>query len=166
MMISEKLARAMVEQVGRELGASHQYVNLAAHFDRESLPQLAAFFYRQAEEEREHAMKFVHYVAEAGGAVAVPAVPAPQAGVDSPEAAAALALEWEQEVTRQINALMAQAIAEDDYLAQDFLRWFVNEQLEEVTTMEALLTTIRRAGPNGLLLVEAYLARRGDPHGD
>ena len=75
-----------------------------------------------------------------------------------------LSVEWENEVTRQIRTLMDQAVKENDYLAQDFLRWFINEQLEEVTTMEALLKVIQRAGPDGLLFVESYIAGLGDPH--
>jgi ferritin len=146
MLISEKLAHAMNEQIGRELGASNQYVNIATYFDSESLPELAAFFYRQADEERMHAMKFVHYI------------------VESAEHAAKLSLEWELEVTDQINTLMNMAIEEKDHIAQDFLRWFVNEQLEEVSTMDELLAVIRRAGESGLLFVEEYLVRRGDPH--
>jgi ferritin len=166
MLISEKLNKAMNEQVGRELGASNQYVNIAAYFDAESLPQLAALFYRQADEERLHAMKFVHYVADAGGKVAVPAVTAPKPDIGSAENAAKLSLEWEMEVTRQINSLMDLAIQESDHIAQDFLRWFVTEQLEEVSTMDELLSVIRRAGPTGLLFVEDYLARRPDSHAE
>jgi ferritin len=164
MLISESLASAMNEQVGRELGASSQYVNIATYFDAESLPQLAAFFYRQADEERMHAMKFVHYIVEAGGKVAVPGVAEPTAEIGSAEKAAELSLQWELEVTNQINALMKLAADEGDYIAQDFLRWFVNEQLEEVSTMDELLSVIRRAGSGGLLFVEDYLVRRGDPH--
>jgi bacterioferritin B len=155
MMISEKLAQAMSAQVGRELGASLQYVAIATYFDQETLPKLAAFFYRQAAEEHEHAMKFVHYVSGAA---------APRHDIGSAEVAAKLSLEWEQEVTAQIKALMDQAVKEGDYLAQDFLRWFVNEQLEEVTTMESLLKVIQRAGPNGLLFVESYVGGLGEPH--
>src|SRR3989304_1872315 len=99
MLISEKLNQAMNEQVGREFGASNQYVNIAAYFDAESLPQLAAFFYRQADEERMHARKFVHYMADAGGQVAVPPVAAPKADIGSAENAVKLSLEWEMEVT-------------------------------------------------------------------
>jgi ferritin len=165
MMISEKLAQSMSAQVGRELAASLQYVAIATYFDRESLPKLAGFFYRQATEEHEHAMKFVHYVSGAGGKVMIPAVDAPRHDVSSAEAAAQLSLEWEREVTAQIKALMDQAVKETDYLAQDFLRWFISEQLEEVTTMESLLKVIQRAGPSGLLFIESYVAGMADPHG-
>lgn len=164
MLISDTLAKEINAQVGRELGASNQYINIAAYFDSDSLPELAAFFYRQADEERMHAMKFVHYIVEAGGQVAVPAVDQPLAKIESAEHAAQLSLDWELEVTRQINHLMEIAVGEQDFIAQDFLRWFVNEQLEEVSTMDELLSVIRRAGEGGLLLVEDYLVRRGDPH--
>lgn len=163
-MISDKLAEAMSAQIGRELGASNQYLALATYFEREMLPKLAAFFYRQAAEEHEHAMKFVHFVSGAGGKVVLPAVEAPRHDIGSAEMAAKLSLDWENEVTRQIHSLMEQAVRENDYLAQDFLRWFINEQLEEVTTMETLLKVIQRAGPNGILFVESYVAGLGDPH--
>ena len=161
MMISEKLAGAMSAQVGHELAASNQYVAIASYFERESLESLAKFFYRQAAEENEHAMKFVHYVTAAGGTVVIPAIEAPRADIASAEMAVKLSLDWENEVTRQVKALMDQAVKETDYLAQGFLRWFVDEQLEEVTTMETLLKVIQRAGPNGLLWVESYVAKRG-----
>ncbi|HET7010926.1 MAG TPA: ferritin [Anaerolineales bacterium] len=164
MLISERLAAAMSEQVGRELGASNQYAALGAYFDAEALDELATFFYRQSDEERMHAMKFLHYVADAGGKVVIPAVPAPKSDIDSAETAAKLALDWELEVTREINALMDIAVQEKDHIAHGFLEWFANEQLEEVNTMNELHAVIRRAGKDGLLLVEQYLARRGDPH--
>ena len=161
MLISEKLAEAFNGQAGRELAASNQYINIATYFDVESLPELAAFFYRQSDEERMHAMKFVHYVAEAGGNVAIPAIQAPPGGIKTAEQAAKMALDWELEVTRQINGLMDLAIKENDHIAQDFLRWFVTEQLEEVSSMDRLLSVIRRAGEAGLLMVEQYLSRAG-----
>jgi ferritin len=162
MLISEKLAKAMSDQVGRELGAANQYTAIAAYFDGEGLPELASFFYRQSDEERLHAMKFVHYIADAGGRVVIPAVPAPQSSIDSAETAARMSLDWELEVTKQINGLMDMAIQEKDHIAHAFLEWFVNEPLEEVSTMQELLSVVRRAGKDGLLFVEQYLARRGD----
>jgi len=161
MLASQNLIDALNEQIGREMGASLQYVNIAAYFDGESLAQLAAFFYRQGEEERQHAMKFVSFVVDAGGAVAVPAIPAAKSGFTSAEEAVALSLAWEEEVTRQIYALVELARAESNYIALRFLDWFVNEQLEEVTTMGDLLSVVRRAGEANLLQVEDYLARQG-----
>ena len=158
MLISKELEQAINEQIGREFGASLQYVNIAAYFDSDNLPTLAVFFYRQAEEERMHAMKFAHYVVDAGGQVRVPAIEQPKADFASAEEAAGLALEWEQEVTRQINDLMDLAIAQKDHIAQDFLRWFVTEQLEEVSTMDTLLSIVRRSKDN-ILFADDYLAR-------
>ncbi len=162
MLISKELEGAINEQIGREFGASLQYVNIAAYFDSESLPQLAAFFYRQAEEEKEHAMKFVHYVIEAGGQVRIPPVGGPRFEFGSAHDAVHAALTWELEVTQQINRLMDIAVEQKDYIGQDFLRWFVTEQLEEVSTMDTLLKIVDRAG-NNLLWVEDFLARNPLP---
>ncbi len=162
MLISEKLNAAVNAQIGREFCASNQYLAIAAYFDRETLPELAKFFYRQSDEERMHGLKFLHYAVDTAGKAAIPAVEAPQTNIGSALAAAELSLKWELEVTRQINALMDQAVKEGDFLAQDFLRWFVNEQLEEVSSMEDLVSVIKRAGEGGLLLVEDYLMRRGE----
>jgi ferritin len=160
MLISDKMNAAINEQVGHEFGASLQYVAIAAYFDSDNLPELAAHFYRQAEEERDHAMRFVNYVVDAGGKVAIPAVPAPKSGFASAEEAVKLSVDWELTVTKQINALVDLAIKETDHTTQNFLQWFVTEQLEEVSSMERLLSMIRRAGAN-LLFVEDYLARQG-----
>jgi ferritin len=137
---------------------------LATYFDREGLPELAAFFYRQSDEERMHAMKMAHFVTDAGGTVSVPAVAQPSGDIESTESAAQMALDWEMEVTGQINNLMDIAIQEKDHIAQSFLRWFVDEQLEEVTTMDELLSVIKRAGEDRLQFVEEYIVRTGDPH--
>jgi bacterioferritin B len=158
MLISKELEQAINEQIGREFGASLQYINVATYFDSDALPQLAAFFYRQAEEEKMHALKFVHYIVDAGGQVRIPAIAASKADFSSAEEAVQLGKDWEVEVTRQINNLMRISVEQNDYIAQQFLAWFVTEQLEEVSTMDTLLHTVRRAKEN-LLLVEEYLAR-------
>jgi bacterioferritin B len=158
MLISKELAAAINEQVGHELLASHQYANIAAYFESLALKKLAAMFYKQSEEEREHAMKFVHYVAETGGNVAIPAVSAPKAAFKNVEEAIQLSLDWELEVTRRINDLMTLAISQKDYLGQDFLRWFVTEQLEEVSTMDNMLKIVKQAGERNMIMLEAYLS--------
>jgi ferritin len=163
MLISKELNQAMNNQIGSELGASNQYIKIAAFFENENLPDLAAFFFRQSDEERMHAMKFVHYVLEAGGEVSIPAIGATAAGIQTAEEAVQMALDWEMEVTRQINALMDLAIKQSDHIGQSFLQWFVTEQLEEVSTMDQLLGVVRRAGEQ-LLFVEQYVSRLPDPH--
>jgi len=161
MLISETMNSAINAQIGNEFGASLQYVSIAAYFDHESLPALAAHFYQQADEERLHAMKFVHYVLDAGGEVVIPAIPAPKPDFASAEEAVALSLDWEETVTEQIGALADLAMKESDHVTKVFLDWFVTEQLEEVSSMDTLLSIVRRAGSNGLLFVEDYLARQG-----
>ncbi len=113
-----------------------------------------------------HALKFVRYILDAGGNVEIPQIAAAPTKIESAEAAAKMALDWELEVTKQINNLIDMAIKESDHIAQEFLSWFATEQLEEVSTMDELLSVIRRAGEDGLLFVEQFVAGRGDPHAE
>jgi ferritin len=161
MLIGNRMADAINIQIGNEFGASLQYVAIAAYFGTDSLPELAAHFNRQALEERDHAMKLLNYLVDAGAEVVIPATPAPKSKFSSTEEAVQLSLDWEITVTKQINGLVDLAIKESDHLTREFLQWFVTEQLEEVSSMETLLKIVRRAGPNGLLFVEDYLARKG-----
>lgn len=154
---SDRLLAALNAQVGHELHASLQYVSIAAHFDSENLPRLAEFFYRQAEEERTHAMKFVRHVVDLGGRVRVPAIAAPKPEFASAREAVALSLQWEHTVTGQIYDLVDIAKDDRNYIAMRFLDWFVSEQLEEINTMETLLSLVERAGEENLLLVEDYI---------
>jgi ferritin len=160
MLISDKMVAAINKQIGNEFGAFLQYVAIAAYFGNESLPELSRHFNQQAMEEREHAMKFVNFVLDAGGLPEIPAIPAPQSRFSSAEEAVKLSLTWEETVTKQINGLLDQAGKENDHTSHTFLQWFVNEQLEEVSSMDMLLKIVRRAGTN-LLFVEDYLARKG-----
>lgn len=159
MLISDAMSAAINQQIGNEFGASLQYVAIAAHFDHESLSELAAHYYRQAEEERNHALRFVRYLVDAGAQVEIPAVAAPQNRFATAREAAKLALDHEVMVTQQINALVELAVQEKDHITENTLRWFVTEQLEEVHSAEALLRVVQRAGEEGLLQVEDYLAR-------
>ena len=158
---SDKLFERFNQQVGNEMGASMQYISIAAYFDHEGLGGLARFFYRQSEEEREHAMKFVNFVVDAGGPLRIPEISAPRTDFDSARAAVQAALDWEKEVTSQIYALVDVAKEESNYIALRFLDWFVDEQFEEVTTMDELLSVVERAGEGNLLAVEEYLSREG-----
>ena len=158
---SKRLTKAFTDQIQYEFGAMMQYVAIANHFTEETLPELAAFFYRQADEERTHAMKFVHFLLDVGAHVEIPEVPAPKHTFKSAEEAVALALKSEEKVTEKISQLVDLAREENHHAAQRFLDWFVVEQQEEEATMSALLKTVQRAGESGLLLVEQYLSRQG-----
>ena len=159
MLISDAMTEAMNRQIGNEFQTSMQYTAIAAWFASETLPELANKFTLQAQEERDHAAKFVDYIVDAGGTVKIPAIPAPEHTFASAEAAVQVALDSELEVTRQINELVDLAIKESDHQAQTFLQWFVNEQREEVALMDTLHKMLKRAGESGLLFVEDYLAR-------
>ncbi len=149
---------AMNQQVANEFAASQQYVAIAVYYDSETLPLLAAHFYRQAVEERNHAMMLVQYLLDADHEVAIPGVEAPQTSFTDAAAPVALALDQEKRVTQQISALVALARDEGDLVGEQFLHWFLQEQREEVSSMSDLLSVVRRAGDN-LLLVEDFLSR-------
>jgi bacterioferritin B len=160
MLTSNKVIDAINQQIGNEFGASLQYVAIAAYFSAEALPQLSQHFFRQADEEDEHALRFVNYVTDAGGHVVIPGIGAPQSTFKSAEEAIQLSLDQEVQVTHQINALVELARSENDYITINFLQWFLAEQLEEVSSMDTLLKIVQRAGDN-ILQVEEYLARVG-----
>lgn len=160
MVISETLNATLNVQIGNELGNSHQYLAVAAYFEGECLFGLAKIYFKQADEERDHAMRFVRFVLDAGGKVAIPAVPAPRCEFRSAEDAAQLAYDSEVRTTDQIYALMTMATTEKNYITMNALQWFINEQLEEVSSAETRLSVIKRAGPS-VLMVEAYLAHDG-----
>ena len=149
---------ALGEQVGHEFGASQQYVAIAVYYDAETLPQLAAHFYRQALEERNHAMMLVQYLLDAGDPVTIPGVEAPQTAFADAVAPVRLALEQERRVTAQIAGLVLLAREENDLLGEQFLGWFLQEQREEMSSMSELLAVVERASSN-LLQAEEYLAR-------
>jgi ferritin len=156
-LISRELASAFNEQIGHEFGASMQYVSIAAHFQQRQLQMLAKLFFDQSDEEKQHAMKFVKYLLDTKAELKIPAIPAPVPTFASAEAAVQAALKWEQEVTSQITGLMDLAVKQNDYIAQSFLQWFIDEQLEEVVKMDQLLSIIQQSGERNLLMVEAYL---------
>jgi ferritin len=150
---------ALNAQMGRELEAHLQYLSVSSWFDAEGLPELTKFFRTQAAEEHDHAMKFLAFIQDIGGAVAIPSLNAPKATFESAEEAVALSLDWENSVTAHIDAAMDLAVEKNDHATQVFLQWFVSEQVEEVKMMSELLQIVRRAGDLNLLLVEDYVAR-------
>ena len=145
-------------QVGYEFAASQQYVAIAVHYDAQTLPRLAAHFYRQAVEERNHAMMIVQYLLDADEPVAIPGVVEPQTEFADVVEPVRLALEQEKRVTEQISELAKLARSEGDLVGEQFLHWFLQEQREEVSSMGALLTVVERSQDN-VMLIEDFLAR-------
>jgi bacterioferritin B len=154
-------------QVGHEFAASQQYVAIAVYYDAQTLPRLAAHFYRQAVEERNHAMMIVQYLLDADERIVIPGVEAPQTDFADVVEPVRLALEQEKRVTEQISDLAKLARTEGDLVGEQFLHWFLQEQREEISSMAALLTVVERSRDN-VMLIEDFLAREvvGDEGAD
>jgi len=158
MLISKEFNKAINLQIGREMEASNQYLSIAAYFEGRYLKKLAELFFKQAAEETEHALKFVHYILDAGGQIEIPALAAPKATYASAEEAVAMSVKWETDVTRYIYDLVEITEKEKDYIGREFLNWFVTEQLEEVSSMTTLLGVVQQTGDKNLIMVEGYLS--------
>ena len=148
------------EQIGHELAASQQYLAIAVYYDDDTLPRLAAFFYAQALEERNHALMMVQYLLDAGAAAPIPGIDPPRNDFGDVVEPVALALAQERRVSDQINGLAAIAREQGDYTSEQFMQWFIKEQVEEVATMNDRLKVVERARDNPLL-AEEYIAREG-----
>jgi bacterioferritin B len=155
---SQKFVDQLNAQIGNEFTAHQQYVACAVYYDAATMPQLAAFFYRQALEERDHAMMMVRYLLDADAEVRIPGVEAPTTEFDDIVAPVELALGQERRVADQINELTALARSENDYASDQFMQWFIKEQVEEIATMSSLLTVTRRARDD-IGAIEEYVAR-------
>ena len=159
-MPAQPFVELLNEQIGHEFAASQQYLAIASYYDDETLPRLASFFYAQAMEERNHALMMVQYLLDAGAEAPIPGVAAPRNSFDDVVAPVTLALEQERRVTDQINGLAAIAREAGDYTSEQFMQWFIKEQVEEVATMSDLLKVVERARDNPLL-AEEYIVREG-----
>ena len=153
------------DQIRNEFNASHQYIATAIYFDNADLPQLAKHFYKQAVEERNHAMMIVQYFLDRDISVELSGVDAAKGQFDNAREPIALALTQEQTVTEQIVQLASTAREEGDYLGEQFMQWFLKEQVEEVASMTTLLTIADRAGAN-LFDLEDFVSREMSTVGD
>ncbi|GAA1694746.1 ferritin [Microbacterium sediminicola] len=147
----------LAEQIGHEFAASHQYVAIAVWFDNEDLPQLAKYFYRQALEERNHAMMLVQYRLDRGMTVVIPPIPEVVNDFEHMRVPLKLALAQEKTVSEQIQALFAAARAENDGLGEQAMLWFLKEQVEEVASMQTLVNVAERT--ENLFDIENFVAR-------
>jgi ferritin len=164
-MPSEVFVERLNEQVGNEFSASQQYVAAAVYYDNETMPRLAAFFYAQALEERNHAMMMLRYLLDAGADAKVPGVNAPKGGFGDLVEPVRISVEQEKKVSDQISDLAALARKEGDLASEQFLQWFIKEQVEEVASMSDLLRVVER-GRDNPLMVEEWLAREHPGSGD
>ncbi|MDX6691978.1 MAG: bacterioferritin [Solirubrobacteraceae bacterium] len=163
-MPAAAFVKRLQEQIGHEFAASQQYLAIAVYYDDETLPRLASFFFQQSLEERNHALMMVQYLLDSDERPPIPGVAEPVNSFDDVVAPVDLALAQEKRVTEQINGLAGLAREESDYTSEQFMQWFIKEQIEEVASMSDLLTVVQRAKDNPLL-VEEYLVRETPAEG-
>ena len=157
-MPSDAFIQKMNEQIGYEFAAEQQYIAIAVHYELQTLPRLATLFYKQALEERNHAMMMVQYLMDADVEVVIPGIAAPKGAFADIVEPVRVALEQERRVTGQINELAALAREASDYSSEQFMQWFIKEQIEEVASMSDLLRVVERARENPMF-AEDFLAR-------
>ena len=157
-MPAHRFVEALNAQIGNELAAHNQYLACAVHYDAETMPRMAAFFYGQALEERDHAMMMVQYLLDCDEDVVMPGVAAPVSAFADVVAPLELALAQEKRVTEQINTLLRIAREENDFASEQFMQWFIKEQVEEVAKMSDLLAVVSR-NRDDIEDIEEYVAR-------
>jgi bacterioferritin B len=158
-MPSSRFAEQLNVQIGNEFAAHQQYVAIAVHYDALTMPAMAAYFYQQALEERDHAMMMVRFLVDTDREVTIPGIDAPTSRFDDIVAPVALALDQERRVTGQIHELTRIAREENDFAAEQFMQWFIKEQVEEVAAISDLLTVVTRA-KDDIQYIEGYAAAR------
>ncbi len=161
-MPASRFVEQLNAQIGNELAAHNQYLACAIYYDALTMPRMAAFFYEQALEERGHAMMMVQYLVDTDAEVVIPGVDAPTSTFPDVVAPVELALAQERRVTDQINGLLRTAREEGDFASEQFMQWFIKEQVEEVATMSDLLAVATR-NRDDIEDIEEYVARE---HGD
>ncbi len=166
-MTAQRFVDQLNTQIGHEFSAHHQYLAVAVHYDELTMPQMASFFYAQAREERTHAMMMVRYLLDTDSTVEIPGSEAPRCRFEGVVDPVELAVAQEKQVTEQIHTLARIAREENDFGAEQFLQWFIKEQIEEVSKMSDLLAIVKRNhdDPDD---IEAYVEREqggdaGDP---
>ncbi len=162
MELNKNLQNLMNEQIKHELYSAYLYLSMSAYCESINMPGFAHWFRVQSEEEVEHAMKFFAYVNERGGRVFLGAIDEPPAEFSSVVEVAEQTYEHEQKVSELINEIYAVALAEDDYAAQVFLHWFVEEQVEEEDNTRTLVEQLRMIGDHTstLFMLDRQLGAR------
>lgn len=159
-MPDKTFAQALDEHIPYEFAAHQQYLAAAIYYDDLTMPRMASFFYRQAVEEREHALMIIRYLLDIDAKITVPGVEAPNLSFDDIASPVKMAIEQELDVTERFNELASVARAANDFQGEQFLQWFLKEQVEEVATMKDLLTVVERGRANPLE-IEEFMAREG-----
>ena len=159
-MPAERFVQALNEQIGRELAAGQHYLAAAFWYDEQTFPRLAKLFYDQSAEERTHGLMMARYLLDSGARPAIPALAEPRADFTDLVEPLRIALDQERRVTEQISELTAIARDERDYVSEQFMQWFLKEQIEEVDMMSSLLAVAERSRERPME-IEEFIAREG-----
>lgn len=161
-MISNKMEKALNEQLNAELFSSYLYLSMAAHFESNNWRGFAHWMKKQSEEEYGHAMKFFGYINEVGKKVTLDKIEKPKLEWNSPLEAFEEALKHEEYITKRINDLVNLAVEEKDHATNNFLQWFVKEQVEEVSSVQKIVETIKLIGDHtgSLFMLDHELGKR------
>ncbi|HMW33502.1 MAG TPA: ferritin [bacterium] len=161
-MLSKKLQDAFNEQINREFFSEYLYLSMSAWCKSGNMDGIGNYFHVQAQEEHQHAMKFFNFIHDRGGTVTLKALDAPQSKFKSLIEIFEQTLEHEQFITKSINTLMSTALKEDDHAAVSFLKWFIDEQVEEEASVSKILHKIKliKGEGHGLLMIDAELGQR------
>jgi len=161
-MLGKKIENAINKQINAELWSAYLYLSMSAHFESINLGGFANWMRVQAQEELGHAMKFYHHVIERRGRVTVTAIAAPSISWKSPLNAFEDAFKHEQKVTGMINDLANMAAGEKDHATANMLQWFIDEQVEEESSADAIVQKLKMIGTNtgGLYMLDRELAQR------
>jgi ferritin len=157
-MAAERFVAALNDQIAREFAAAHQYVAVGNYYAAETFPRLAAYFYEQADEERGHAMKMVTYLLDRDETPDIGGFDPPRQSFSDHIEPIKIALEQERSVTVRISELFEIARETRDFQGEQFMQWFLKEQVEEEASMTDLLAVAERTRDIPMLL-EEYLAR-------
>ncbi len=164
-MMKEKIEKAFNQQINEELFSSYLYFAMSAYFEAKNLRGFANWMRVQAHEELTHVIKFYNFIIDCGGRVELSAIDMPQKEWDSPLAAFEASLKHEQKITGCINDLVNLSIEEKDHAANNFLQWFVQEQVEEESNVSDVVENLRMidGAPGGLFMLNRELGSRSAP---
>ncbi|MFZ5988201.1 MAG: ferritin [Bacillota bacterium] len=161
-MINDNMVKKLNDQMQKEFYSAYLYLSMSGYFKSINLEGFANFFYVQAQEERDHAMKIFDYINQVGGKITLKQIDAPKVDFESIEEVLRLSLEHEQFITKSIHDIVDAALSEKDHTTYSFLQWFINEQVEEEATADHNLKKFKLVGNDGrgILMIDAELAQR------
>ncbi len=153
-MLSKTIEKILNEQIEKEGYSSNLYLAMATWADKEGYAGIAQWLFAQAEEEKMHMMKFIEYITERGCHAIIPAFKQPPANFEGIKILFDQVLEHEQYITSSINDIVALAIKENDFATHNWIQWFITEQVEEESSVQAIIDKLNLLGDKNLYLFD------------